>query len=110
MSNNTLAFGGRTQHSNKAAFVMMAALVAMAAIGGAEAATTAGDSLKAAYDTLNGLSAGYGKQLVVLVGFIATAFGMLASQATGPVLKFMGVVIFLAVGLGAGITLSGGLI
>src|SRR5258708_30278958 len=48
--------------------------------------TTLFRSLKAAYTAVDDLTGGYGKALVLSIGFIVTVFGILASQATGPVL------------------------
>ena len=65
---------------------------------------------KPAFDLLNDIVGGYGKQLLVLVGFIAAAFALLAVNATSAILKFIGFVIFLAVALGAAVSLSGAII
>jgi len=92
------------------AFILIAALATLAAISGANAAGTTGLALKPAFDALNDIVGGYGKQILILVGFIAAAFAVLASQATGAILKFIGFTIFLAVGLGAAAGLSGAVI
>jgi len=75
-----------------------------------QAGGTTGAALKPAFDMLNDIVAGYGTQLLVLVGFVAAAFAVMAVNATGAILKFIGFVIFLAVGLGAAIGLSGAVI
>jgi hypothetical protein len=72
--------------------------------------SSAGQALKGAYDSVNDLSGGYGKALVMGVAFVATLFGILATQATGPILKFIGVAVFASMGLTAGMALAGGLI
>ena len=41
---------------------------------------------------------------------VAAAFAVMAVNATGAILKFIGFVIFLAVGLGAALALSGAVI
>jgi hypothetical protein len=73
-------------------------------------AGTTGTALQPAFDALNDLVGGYGKQLLVLVGFVAAAFAVMAANAASAVLKFIGYVIFLAVGLTAALTLSGAVI
>lgn len=77
---------------------------------GAIAATTTGIALKPAFDMLNDIVGGYGMQLLVLVGFVAAAFAVMAVNATGAILKFIGFIVFLAVGLGAAMALSGAVI
>lgn len=73
-------------------------------------ASSSGQALKLAYDAVNDLTGGYGKALVMTVGFIATMFGVLAAQATGPLLKFIGIAIFASMGLAAAFSLAGSLI
>ena len=90
--------------------VALAALIALIVVFGAIAATTNGTALKPAFDMLNDIVGGYGMQLLVLVGFVAAAFAVMAVNATGAILKFIGFVIFLAVGLGAALALSGAVI
>lgn len=94
----------------RACAVALLALMSMLIIEGAVAATTTGAALKPAFDTLNDIANGYGKQLLVLVGFVSAAFALLAVNAAAGILRFIGYVIFLAVALGAGLTLSGALI
>jgi hypothetical protein len=85
-------------------------LAAAVAIKAASAATSTGTALQPAFDALNDLTNGYGKQLLVLIGFVGAGLAMLASQAMGAIMKFIGFVVFLAVGFSAAITLSGALI
>ena len=85
----------------------LATLLVMLGVSIVEAATTTGVALKPAFDMLDELVGGYGKQLLVVIGFVAATFAVLAVNATGAILKFVGFVIFLAVGLGAAVTLSG---
>lgn len=92
------------------AFILIGALSLIAAMTGAQAAGTTGTALKPAFDALNDIVGGYGKQVLILVGFIACAFAVLASQATGAILKFIGFIIFLSVGLTAAVGLSGAVI
>jgi hypothetical protein len=92
--------------------IMLVALAALLfCIGNlAFGAGTTGAALQPAFDALNELTGGYGKQLLVIVGFVAAAFSLLAANATSAILKFIGYVVFLAVGLTAGITLSGAML
>ncbi|HQR19506.1 MAG TPA: hypothetical protein PKV98_01480 [Burkholderiaceae bacterium] len=87
-----------------------AALIALLVAFAATAATTTGTALKPAFDMLNDIVGGYGMQLLVLVGFVAAAFAVMAVNATGAILKFIGFIVFLAVGLGAAMALSGAVI
>jgi acyl-CoA hydrolase len=87
-----------------------AAFIAFLTAFGAYAATATGAALKPAFDMLQDIVGGYGMQLLVLVGFVAAAFAVMAVNATGAILKFIGFVIFLAVGLGAALALSGAVI
>lgn len=95
-----------------APYVLIAVLTFMVSIGlsfaaGTLDASSAGQALSGAYSAVNDLTGGYGKALVMVIGFIVTVFSILATQATGPVLKFIGIAIFLSMGLGAALTLSG---
>lgn len=92
------------------AFLAIAVLTVLAAMSGANAAGVTGLALKPAFDVLNDIVGGYGKQLLVLVGFIAACFGIVSTQATGAILKFIGYTIFLGVALGAALALSGAVI
>lgn len=95
------------KHAGTALMVILAIMCLMQL---SHAATATGTALKPAFDTLNDLTNGYGKQLLVLVGFVGAGLAMLAAQAMGAVMKFIGFIVFLAVGLGAAVTLSGALI
>ena len=90
-----------------AAGLVIVGVADMAIAAGTLGATSQGQALKSAYDAMNDLSGGYGKALAMVIAFLITFFAMLASQATGPVLKFMGLAVFGSMGLGAALTLSG---
>jgi hypothetical protein len=92
------------------AFASIAALAMLAAIQGANAAGVTGAALKPAFDAVNAIVGGYGKQLLVLVGFVAAGFSILASNAASAMLKFIGYTIFLGVGLGIAVVVSGAVI
>lgn len=85
----------------------IAMLMAMFA---ATAATNDGTALQAAFDTLDGMANGYGKQILTLMGFVMAAIGYIATNAAGVVMKFIGYAIFLGAALGAAITLVGAVI
>lgn len=91
------------------AFALIAVLALMAAFS-ADAAGVTGIALKPAFDAINDIANGYGKQLLVLVGFVAAAFAVLAANAASAIMKFIGYIIFLAVGLTAALALSGAVI
>jgi hypothetical protein len=88
------------------AFAVLLTLLAF----GAMAAGTTGAALQQAYTALNDMVGGYGKQILMLMGFTLTAFGYLATNASGVVMKFIGYAIFLGVGLAAATTLVGAVI
>jgi hypothetical protein len=90
-----------------AAAPILALIVGVLVVQTADAATTTGTALQAAYQALDDLAGGYGKQIIVLVAFITAVFGIIAMNATSVIVKYIGVLVFLSVGLGAGITLSG---
>ena len=92
------------------AFVLIALLALLTAIQGVHAAGVTGAALKPAFDAVNDIVGGYGKQLLVLVGFVAAGFAVLASNAASAILKFIGYVIFLGVGLGIAVVVSGAVI
>jgi hypothetical protein len=85
-------------------------LAMLLAILGAGAATNDGTALQAAYDTLNEMANGYGKQILTLMGFVVASIGYIATNASGVVMKFIGYAIFLGAALGAAITLVGAVI
>jgi len=99
-----------TTFKKHAATALMVILAIMCLMQLTHAATTTGTALKPAFDALNDLTNGYGKQMLVLIGFVGAGLAMLAAQAMGAVMKFIGYIVFLAVGLGAAVTLSGALI
>ena len=84
------------------------ALVLMALNAGA--ATNTGTALQGAYNTLNDMINGYGKQLLTVVGFGVAAIGFIAANATSVIMKFVGYAIFLGVGLAGAITVVGAVI
>lgn len=92
------------------AFALIAALAFLAAMQGANAAGVTGAALKPAFDAVNDIVGGYGKQLLVLVGFIAAGFSILASNAASAMLKFIGYIIFLGVALGIAVAVSGAVV
>jgi hypothetical protein len=85
-------------------------LAMLLAILGAGAATNDGTALQAAFDTLNEMANGYGKQILTLMGFVVAAIGYIATNASSVVMKFIGYAIFLGAALGAAITLVGAVI
>ena len=96
-------------------FLLIAALAVIGLMDMAHAVGTLdgaakGQALKAAFDAVDDLTGGYGKALVLSIGFIVTVFGILASQATAPVLKYIGIAIYMSMGLGAALPLGGALI
>jgi len=91
------------------AFVLIAVLSCLAVFS-VQAAGVTGVALKPAFDAINDIANGYGKQLLVLVGFVAAAFAVLAANAASAIMKFIGYIIFLAVGLTAALALSGAVI
>lgn len=111
--NNGKSLFTKTKHS--APYMAIGLLASIGVMHAAQAvgsldASADGQALRLAYDAVNDLTGGYGKALVMTVGFIATTFGVLAAQATGPLLKFIGISIFASMGLAASFTLAGSLI
>lgn len=76
----------------------------------ATAAGVTGAALKPAFDAINDIVGGYGKQIIVIVAFVAAVLGAMALNATGAILKFLGIILFLSFGLGVALTLSGAVI
>lgn len=74
------------------------------------AATNTGTALQAAYNSLNDMINGYGKQLLTVIGFGVAAIGFIAANATSVIMKFVGYAIFLGVGLAGAVTLVGAVI
>lgn len=85
-------------------------LAAMLATFGANAATDDGTALQAAYESLNDLANGYGKQILTLMGFVIAAVGYFGANSSSAVFKFIGYAIFLGAALGAAVTLVGAVI
>lgn len=97
----------RRQHTTR--FLLLMAAILLAAFG-VDAATNDGTALQAAFETLDGMANGYGKQILTLMGFVMAAIGYIATNAAGVVMKFIGYAIFLGAALGAAITLVGAVI
>jgi len=89
---------------------MLLGVALMTAVLLAGAATNEGTALQAAFETLDEMANGYGKQILTLMGFVMAAIGYIAANAAGVVMKFIGYAIFLGAALGAAITLVGALI
>lgn len=88
-------------------FAIVLAITCTIAALGVHAATNEGTALQAAYDSLNQMANGYGKQILTLMGFVIAAIGYIATNASGVVMKFIGYAIFLGAALGAAVTLVG---
>lgn len=96
-------------------FMVMGALAAVGVMEVAQAvgtldAQSKGQALASAYNAVDDLTGGYGKALVMSITFVSTIFSVMASQATGPVLKFIGTAIFASMALGAGFVLAGAML
>jgi hypothetical protein len=89
---------------------LLAVVLAMFAPMAAHAASNTGTELQAAFTSLNGMVGGYGKQIMVLVGFFLGAIGIMLAQAASALMKFVGYAIFLGTGLTAAMTVSGAVI
>ncbi len=96
-----------SNRSSMMTFAVVLAVTCMVATLSAHAATNEGTALQAAYDSLNAMANGYGKQILTLMGFVIAAIGYIATNASGVVMKFIGYAIFLGAALGAAITLVG---
>ena len=90
--------------------LLLLAAVALLAAFSATAATNDGTALQAAFETLDGMANGYGKQILILMGFVICGIAFLATNAAGVVMKFIGYAIYLGAGLGAAITLVGAVV
>lgn len=97
------------QRSNLSTLAVVGLALALAVLG-AHAATNTGTALQAAYNQLNDMVNGYGKQLLTVCGFGVALIGYMAANATSIVMKFVGFCIFGGVGLGAAITVMGALV
>lgn len=89
---------------------MLAFALALMAPMAVQAAGTTGTELLPAFNTLNNMVGGYGKQIMVIVGFFLGAIGIMVAQAASALMKFVGYAIFLGTGLTAAITVSGSMI
>ncbi|MBQ0946397.1 hypothetical protein KAK07_23880 [Ideonella sp. 4Y16] len=85
-------------------------LVALLFAFDATAASNKGTALQAAYNSLDDMANGYGKQILTLMGFVIAAIGYIATNASGVVMKFIGYAIFLGAALSAAVTLVGAVI
>jgi hypothetical protein len=98
----------------KARFTLLMPLLvlfAMLAITGvAQAAGTTGTVLQPTYNLLNDLANGYGKQIIILVGFVAAMLALVALRGFAPILGYIGFAIFAGVGLALGLGVAGALI
>jgi hypothetical protein len=88
--------------------LLVLALLALTFDAGAAGVT--GTALKDAYDALNAMVNGYGKQLLTVIGFAVAAIGFIASNATSVIMKFVGYAIFLGVGLAGATSLVGAVV
>jgi hypothetical protein len=81
-------------------------LVAFSAI----AATNTGTSLQGAFNLVNDIVNGYGKQLMFVLGFAVAMVGFMVQNTTGTIMKFIGFAIFLGTALSSGLGLVGALV
>jgi hypothetical protein len=92
-------------------FLALALLIAgVAAALTAHAAGNTGTALQGAFEELNAMVNGYGKQILILMGFTIAAISYIATNAAGVVMKFIGYAIFLGAALAAAITLVGAVV
>ena len=89
---------------------VLLATALLLAVFGATAATNDGTALQEAFETLDGMANGYGKQILILMGFVMCGIAFIATNAAGVVMKFIGYAIFLGAGLGAAVTLVGAVV
>lgn len=99
-------FSGFSLTRRQTTSLVLAVLVTLFTFG-AFAATNNGTALQAAYNSLDAMANGYGKQILTLCGFVIAAIGYLATNASGVVMKFIGYAIFLGAALAAATTLVG---
>jgi len=95
---------------SRSALFVLALMAMMALTFDAGAAGVTGTALKDAYDALNAMVNGYGKQLLTVIGFAVAAIGFIASNATSVIMKFVGYAIFLGVGLAGATSLVGAVV
>ena len=88
-------------------FVVLALLMVALQAG---AAGTGGTALQAAYNSVDAMVNGYGKQLMTVIAFAMAMIGWFASNSSGVILKFIGFAVFAGVGLAAAVGLVGALI
>ena len=100
----------RLPSSRRVTAALMLALALMFLAFTAIAANNGGVALQAAYNTLNDMVNGFGKQLLTVIGFAVAAIGFIASNATSVIMKFVGYAIFLGVGLAGAVALVGAVI
>ena len=74
------------------------------------AANNTGLALKPAFDILDGIVNGYGKQLLFVLGFAVAGITYMVANTTSVIMKFVGYAIFLGVALAGGLTLVGAVI
>lgn len=112
LSLSTASIAPVTNKTDRKRLVMLALLttVILMFAAGAFAAGNTGTALQAAYDSLNDLAGGYGKQILTLMGFVIAAVGYLGANSSSAVFKFVGYAIFLGAGLGGAVTLAGSVI
>lgn len=99
-----------TAQNRMSLIALFAVALALFAPMAAQAATNTGTALLPAFTALNDMVGGYGKQLMVLVGFFLGAIGIMLAQAASALMKFVGYTIFLGTGLAAAMTVSGAVI
>lgn len=85
-------------------------LFSLAIFNPAMAATNTGTVLQPTFDLLNEMSGGYGKQIIILVGFIAALISLVSLRGFSPILGYIGMAIFAGVGLAMGTGIAGALI
>jgi len=90
------------------AFLAVGSLMLLAEA--ANAAGTTGTVLQPTYQLLDDLANGYGKQIIILTGFIAAMIALVALRGFTPMLGYIGFVIFAGVGLALGVGVAGAMI
>jgi hypothetical protein len=76
----------------------------------AQAATNTGTVLAPTYTLLDDLAGGYGKQIIILIGFLAAMISLVSLRGFAPILGYIGFVIFAGVGLALGVGVGGAVI
>lgn len=110
MNSLTISLRATRINTNMLLWAMLGALALMVLALNVHAATNTGTALQGAYDQLNNMINGYGKQLLTVVGFAVAAIGFIAANATSVIMKFVGYAIFLGVGLAGAVTVVGAVI